>query len=224
MLTQQELKHNVADAAIQTLLPSLDKNTIIGVGTGSTVDLFIDLLAPHRGLFQAAVSSSERSSARLRDHGIPVIDLNQITSMPVYVDGADEIDYQLNMIKGGGGALTREKIVAAVAQQFICIVDESKWVARLGGFPLPVEVVPMATQAVARQLQQWGGTPVLRAGFVTDNGCQILDVAGLNMGEPAQLESRINDIPGVLTCGLFALSGATIALVSTQQGVIRHTA
>lgn len=224
MLTQQELKHNVADAAIQTLLPSLDKNTIIGVGTGSTVDLFIDLLAPHRGLFQAAVSSSERSSARLRDHGIPVIDLNQITSMPVYVDGADEIDYQLNMIKGGGGALTREKIVAAVAQQFICIVDESKWVARLGGFPLPVEVVPMATQAVARQLQQWGGTPVLRAGFVTDNGCQILDVAGLNMGEPAQLESRINDIPGVLTCGLFALSGATIALVSTQHGVVRHTA
>lgn len=224
MLTQQELKHNVADAAVQHLLPTLHQNLIIGVGTGSTVDVFIDLLAPHRGLFKGAVSSSERSSARMRAHGITVIDLNEVTSMPVYVDGADEIDHSLNMIKGGGGALTREKIVASVAQQFVCIVDESKWVAKLGGFPLPVEVVPMAALAVARQLQQWGGTPTLRAGFVTDNGCHILDVAGLNINEPSQLESRINDIPGVLTCGLFALSGANIALVSTQQGVVHHTA
>ena len=224
MLTQQELKHNVAVAAVQHLLPRLDQNLVIGVGTGSTVDLFIDLLAPHRSLFKGAVSSSERSSARLRSHGIAVIDLNEVTSMPIYVDGADEIDHGLNMIKGGGGALTREKIVASVAQQFVCIVDESKWVASLGAFPLPVEVVPMAALAVARQLQLWGGTATLRAGFVTDNGCHILDVVGLNMEEPSQLESRINDIPGVLTCGLFALSGASIALVSTQQGVVRHTA
>lgn len=224
MLTQQELKYNVADAAVHYLLPTLDKNTIIGVGTGSTVDVFIDLLAPHQGLFKAAVSSSERSSERLRAHGIDVIDLNQVSSMPVYVDGADEIDHRLNMIKGGGGALTREKIVASVAQRFVCIVDESKRVAQLGAFPLPIEVVPMAAVAVARRLKQWGGTAVLRAGFVTDNGCHILDVTGLNINQPRQLESDINDIPGVLTCGLFALSGANLALVSTQQGVVRYTA
>ncbi len=221
MLTQTELKQNVANAAVEYVLPLLKPDVVLGVGTGSTVDMFIDALAPHKSRLRGAVSSSERSTARLAALGIQVFDLNQIQGMPVYVDGADEIDHGLNMIKGGGGALTREKIVASVADQFVCIVDESKLVQSLGGFPLPVEVIPMAREAVARRLARLGGKPVLRAGFVTDNACQILDVAGLAIARPAELESVINGIPGVVSCGLFALAGADVALISSQDGVRR---
>jgi ribose 5-phosphate isomerase A len=219
MFTQTQLKESVARAAVEHILPLLAPNVIIGVGTGSTVDLFIDALAPHRSRFRGAVSSSERSSARLASHDIPVFDLNQVENMPVYVDGADEIDHDLNMIKGGGGALTREKIVASAADRFVCIVDESKLVSTLGAFPLPVEVIPMARQVVARRIAAMGGTPRLRVGFITDNGCEILDVEGLAIANPAQMESALNDIPGVVSCGLFAISGASVALVSTQNGV-----
>lgn len=222
MLTQDELKRNVAAAAAEYALTCLQADSVLGVGTGSTVDCFIDAIAAHRDRFRAAVSSSERSTNRMRDLGIEVLDLNEVTDMPLYVDGADELDHGLNMIKGGGGALTREKIVASVARRFVCIVDESKLVQRLGAFPLPVEVIPMARAAVARRLEALGGRPALREGFITDNGCEILDVAGLQIAAPAELESRINDIPGVVSCGLFAISGADLALVSTQGGVRRY--
>lgn len=221
MLTQLELKQNVARAALAHVLPFLRPDLVVGVGTGSTVDLFIDYLAEKRPLFLAAVSSSERSTARLNAAGIKVLDLNRVQSVPLYIDGADEIDHALNMTKGGGGALTREKIVASVAEKFVCIVDESKLVDCLGGFPLPVEVIPMAAAVVARRLAALGGTAVLRDGFVTDNGCRILDVSGLAIKAPAQMESVINNIAGVVTCGLFAIAGADIALVSTQSGVLQ---
>lgn len=219
MLTQDELKRKVAQAAADYALTCLRADSVLGVGTGSTVDCFIDAIAAHRDRFRAAISSSERSTQRMRALGIEVLDLNEVAEMPVYVDGADEIDHGMNMVKGGGGALTREKIVASVARRFVCIVDESKLVDTLGTFPLPVEVIPMAREAVARRLRQLGGEPLLRAGFVTDNGCEILDVAGLRITEPAKLESLVNDIPGVVSCGLFAISGADVALVSTQEGV-----
>lgn len=221
MLTQDDLKRNVAQAAAEYALTCLQPDSVLGVGTGSTVDFFIDAIAVHRDRFRAAVSSSERSTQRMRALGIQVLDLNEVVDMPVYVDGADEIDYAMNMIKGGGGALTREKIVASVARRFVCIVDESKLVERLGAFPLPVEIIPMARAVVTRQLEALGGRPVLRAGFITDNGCEILDVSDLLIESPAQLETRINDIPGVVSCGLFALSGADLALVSSQEGVRR---
>ncbi|MFA7670295.1 MAG: ribose-5-phosphate isomerase RpiA [Burkholderiaceae bacterium] len=221
MLTQDELKRNVAAAAAEYALTCLQADSVLGVGTGSTVDCFIDAIAGHRQRFRAAVSSSERSTRRMVEHGITVLDLNDVVDMPIYVDGADEIDHGLCMIKGGGGALTREKIVASVARRFVCIVDESKVVDRLGAFPLPVEVIPMAREAVARRLLTLGGQPVLRQGFVTDNGCEILDVSGLEISEPAKLEAHINDIPGVVSCGLFAISGADLALVSSQAGVRR---
>ncbi len=221
MLTQTELKQNVANAAVEYVLPFLKSETILGVGTGSTVDIFIDALAPHKDRFRGAASSSERSSERMKAHGIKVFDLNQLEEMPLYVDGADEIDHELKMIKGGGGALTREKIVASVADRFVCIVDESKLVECLGKFPLPVEVIPMAREVVARRLVSLGGRPVLRDGFITDNACEILDVSGLTITKPAELESLINDIPGVVSCGLFAIAGADIALISTQDGVRR---
>lgn len=221
MLSQDELKRNVAQAAAEYAVTCLQPDSVLGVGTGSTVDLFIDAIAEYRDRFRAAVSSSERSTQRMRALGIEVLDLNDVTDMPIYVDGADEIDHSLNMIKGGGGALTREKIVASVARRYICIVDESKVVERLGKFPLPVEVIPMARNVVARRLQALGGRPVLREGFITDNGGEILDVAGLDIPAPAVLESQINDIPGVVGCGLFAISGADLALVSSQSGVRR---
>ncbi|MBV6307100.1 ribose-5-phosphate isomerase RpiA [Candidimonas humi] len=219
MLSQQELKQSVAAAAVEYVLPLLGADVVLGVGTGSTADLFIDALAPHRGRFKGAVASSERSAARLAGHGIEVFDLNEVRGMPVYVDGADEIDAGLNMIKGGGGALTREKIVASVAERFVCIVDESKLVEQLGAFPLPVEVIPMARASVARRLEGMGGRPQLRSGFVTDNGCQILDVSGLRIAAPAAMEAELNNVPGVVTCGLFALAGADVALLATQQSV-----
>ena len=221
MLTQEELKRNVAAAAAEYVLTCVQPDSVLGVGTGSTVDCFIDAIAIHRDRFRAAVSSSERSTRRMQEHGIEVLDLNDVADMPIYVDGADEIDHGLNMIKGGGGALTREKIVASVARRFLCIVDESKLVDRLGAFPLPVEVIPMARASVARRLEGMGGSPMLRQGFLTDNGCEILDVSGLEIPAPAVLESHINDIPGVVSCGLFAISGADLVLVSSQAGVRR---
>ncbi|CAM4061316.1 ribose-5-phosphate isomerase RpiA [Kerstersia similis] len=221
MLSQQQLKQQAADAALAYIEPMLGADVIIGVGTGSTADLFIDGLARYAGRFRGAVASSVRSAERLAGHGIAVLDLNDVTHMPVYVDGADEIDAGMNMIKGGGGALTREKIVASVAEQFVCIADESKLVGRLGRFPLPVEVLPMAREAVARALHGFGGTPTLREGFVTDNGNVILDVAGLEITDPARLEQEINNLPGVVTCGLFALRGANLALLAGRDGVQR---
>lgn len=223
MLTQDDLKQSVAQEAVRHVLPLMDRDGVIGVGTGSTVDFFIDELARHKESFRAAVSSSHRSTERMRQHGIHVIDLNEVESLVAYVDGADEIDRNLAMIKGGGGALTREKIVASLAQQFVCIVDESKLVTRLGRFPLPIEVLPMARNAVARMLAALGGHPVWREGFVTDNGGHILDVEGLcvNTRQAQELETRINDIPGVVCCGFFALAPAHVALVATQQGVNR---
>lgn len=220
MLTQDELKQNVARQAVQHILPLLDADAVIGVGTGSTVDFFIDELAACKQRFKAAVSSSNRSTERMRAHGIPVVDLNEVESLVAYVDGADEINHDLAMIKGGGGALTREKIVASLARKFVCIVDESKLVQTLGRFPLPVEVLPMARSLVARRLSE-KGRPVWREGFVTDNGGHILDVEGLDVDTAGarNLESMINDIPGVVSCGFFALEPAHVALVATQDGV-----
>jgi ribose 5-phosphate isomerase A len=221
MLSQQDLKQQAADAALALIEPLLTAQAVIGVGTGSTADLFIDGLVKYQGRFRGAVASSERSAKRLSALGLLVLDLNEVQTMPVYVDGADEINSQLHMIKGGGGALTREKIVSSVAQQFICIADESKLVESLGRFPLPIEVLPMAREAVARVTQQLGGKPVLRQGFTTDNGNQILDVHGLTINNAPELERQLNNIPGVVTNGLFAIRPAHVALLATQQGVRR---
>ncbi|GGE74022.1 MAG TPA: ribose-5-phosphate isomerase RpiA [Paenalcaligenes hominis] len=219
MYSQDQLKQHAATAAVDYLLPMLTPDTLLGIGTGSTVDVFIDTLAQHKHLFKAAVSSSERSTLRLQQHGITVLDLNDVDSMDWYIDGADEITHHLHMTKGGGGALTREKIVASVAKHFLCIVDQSKVVEQLGAFPLPIEVIPMARRIVTQRLEAIGGRVVWREGFVTDNGNSILDVHGLQITAPAQLEAQINDIPGVVCCGLFAITGASIALVAGQDGV-----
>ncbi len=219
MLSQDALKQQAADAALALVEEFLAPEAIIGVGTGSTAALCIDGLARFKGRFRGAVASSQRSAERLRGHGIEVLDLNDVQRMPIYVDGADEINERLHMIKGGGGALTREKIVASVADRFVCIADESKLVARLGAFPLPIEVIPMATQSVARFMKELGGTPILREGFTTDNGNVILDVSGLSIHDPEALEAQVNHVPGVVTCGLFALAGADVALLATQNGI-----
>lgn len=221
MLSQQDLKQQAADAALALIEPMLTTDAVIGVGTGSTADLFIDGLGKYKGRFRGAVASSERSAKRLAGLGIQVLDLNEVDSMPVYVDGADEINSQLHMIKGGGGALTREKIVASVAKQFVCIADESKLVEKLGVFPLPIEVLPIAREAVARVAKQLGGKPSLREGFVTDNGNQIIDVHGLTIADAPAMERALNNVPGVVTNGLFAISPADIALLATQQGIRR---
>ena len=221
MLSQQELKQQAADAALALIEPMLGRDTVIGVGTGSTADLFIDGLVKYQGRFRGAVASSERSAKRLGSLGILVLDLNDVETMPVYVDGADEINSQLHMIKGGGGALTREKIVSSVARQFVCIADESKLVEHLGRFALPIEVLPIARQAVARATRALGGTPSLREGFVTDNGNQILDIHGLTITDAPLLERQLNNIPGVVTNGLFAIHPANTALLATQQGIRR---
>ena len=214
-MTQDELKKLVGRAALQYVVPG----SIVGVGTGSTVDCFIDALAEIKNTIKGAVSSSERSSARLRNHGIAVLDSSQITGLPVYIDGADEIDHDGNMIKGGGAALTREKIVADLAERFICIADESKLVQVLGAFPLPVEVIPMAAAQVARRLQSLGGQPLLREGVLTDNACQIIDVRGLQISNPLDMEATINQWPGVVTVGIFARIRASVCLLGTRSGV-----
>ncbi|NDV11751.1 ribose-5-phosphate isomerase RpiA [Crenobacter caeni] len=215
MLTANELKL----AAARKALEFVPDDAVIGIGTGSTVNLFIDELAAIKGRIKGAVSSSEASTARLKAHHIPVYDLNTIDEMPIYVDGADEVNHYLHMIKGGGGALTREKIVAAAAQEFICIADESKYVDVLGKFPLPIEVIPMARSFVARELVKLGGHPEMRHDFVTDNGNIILDVHDLAIAKPVELEERINQLPGVVTCGLFARRRADVLVLARQGGV-----
>ncbi len=219
-MSAEEQKAAAGRAAIQHIRPG----SIVGVGTGSTVNHFIDALAGMKDDIRGAVSSSEASTQRLRDHGIDVRDLNDADDLPVYVDGADEINRHLQMIKGGGGALTREKIVAAVAKRFVCIVDASKHVDVLGAFPLPVEVIPMARSYVAHELMKLGGQPELRSGFTTDNGNVILDVHGLQIAEPIELERTINNIVGVVTVGLFAQRRADLLLLGTDDGVQSITA
>lgn len=218
-MTQDELKQAVAQAALKYVV----ENEIVGVGTGSTANFFIDELAKIKHKIKGAVASSDATAARLRGHGIEVFDLNQVTSMPVYIDGADEITAQGAMIKGGGAALTREKIVASVAKQFVCIADGSKLVDVLGKFPLPVEVIPMAQVVVARQLKAIGGDARLRikdgVPVLTDNGNMIIDVHGLDITDPSLLEADINNIVGVVTVGLFARHGANVCLLGTTEGV-----
>jgi ribose 5-phosphate isomerase A len=215
-MSQDLKKQRAAEAALEYVRDG----TVVGVGTGSTVNFFIDALAGLRGRVAGAVSSSEASTLRLRKFGIEVLDLNSTGELDLYVDGADESTRALELIKGGGGALTREKIVAAASRRFICIVDEQKLVDRLGRFPLPVEVIPMARAHVARQLTRLGGEPVLREGFVTDNGNQILDVRGLAIDDPAGLETHINQVAGVVTVVLFALRPADVLLVGMATDVV----
>lgn len=222
-MTQDELKDAVAAAAIAEIEPWLERDTILGIGTGSTANLFIDRLARLRDDFKGAVASSEASAKRLRDHGIEVFELNSVGTVPFYIDGADEVNAHLHMIKGGGAALTREKIVAACAERFICIADASKRVEHLGAFPLPVEVIPMARSYVARELVKLGADPVYREGVVTDNGNQILDCFEFMIDDPVAMEARINAIVGVVTNGLFAARGADVLLLGTEQGVERLT-
>lgn len=214
-MTQDELKQAVAKAAIA----HVPEDCIVGVGTGSTANFFIDELARIKGRLEGAVASSEATAARLKAAGIRVFDLNSVDELPVYVDGADEVTRHLHMIKGGGGALTREKIVAAVAGKFVCIADEAKLKDVLGAFPLPVEVIPMARSYVARELVRLGGHPELRQGFATDNGNIILDVRGLAIVNPVALEGEINQIVGVVANGLFARRGADVLLLGTRDGV-----
>ncbi|MCW8879777.1 MAG: ribose-5-phosphate isomerase RpiA [Kangiellaceae bacterium] len=212
---QQELKIEAAKAALKYIVDG----EIIGIGTGSTVNCFIDLLADHKHRIKAAVSSSEASNAKLEALGIEVIDLNDASDIPVYIDGADEANHNLELIKGGGAALTREKIIAAVAQKFVCIADQSKYVKILGEFPLPVEVIPMARSHVARQIVKQGGDPVYRTGVVTDNGNVILDVHSMEITQPKILESEINQIVGVVTNGLFAQRKADHLILATDEGI-----
>ena len=219
-MNQDQLKQAVARAARDYVAANIGRDAIIGVGTGSTANLFIDQLASLKARLAATVASSEASAQRLRSHGITVVDLNEVEQMSIYVDGADEINAQLMMTKGGGGALTREKIVAAVATTFVCICDESKRVATLGRFPLPLEVIPMARQQVSRQILKLGGEPRLRAGFTTDNGNIIIDVHGLRITDPLQLEQELNNIVGVVANGLFARRGADLLLLATPSGVL----
>jgi ribose 5-phosphate isomerase A len=218
-MTQDELKQAVAHAAIRYVVDG----EIVGVGTGSTANFFIDALGEIRHRIKGAVASSEATAARLAARGVPVFDLNEIDQIPVYIDGADEIDHSGAMIKGGGGALTREKIVASVAEKFICIADQSKLVDVLGKYPLPVEVIPMATSSVTRALRDLGADPVVRmrdgAPYMTDNQGYILDLSGLQINDPKALEQQINQLPGVVSVGLFALKGAAVCLLGTDQGV-----
>lgn len=214
-MTQDEQKRAAAAAAIQ----HIPIGCIVGVGTGSTANYFIDELAKIKNKIEGAVASSDATAQRLKSYGIEVLDLNNVIDLPVYVDGADEITEHLHMIKGGGGALTREKIVAAVARKFICITDQSKLVSVLGNFPLPVEVIPMARSYVAREIVLLGGQPALRRGFITDNGNVILDVHNLQIMNPVELEATLNQITGVVTNGLFARRSADTLLLGTDNGV-----
>jgi ribose 5-phosphate isomerase A len=215
-MDQNEMKQAVAKAALKYV----EIDTIIGVGTGSTANFFIDELATIKHQIKGAVASSEATADRLKSHGIEVFDLNMVNEMSVYIDGADETNKHMHLIKGGGGALTREKIVAAVADKFICIIDETKEVAVLGKFPLPVEVIPMARSYVAREIVKLGGEPVLREGFTTDNGNVILDIHSMDIMEPVKFENQLNSIVGVVTNGLFAARPADVLLVGTPTGVV----
>lgn len=214
-MTQDDMKKAVAEAALQYV----EVGTIVGVGTGSTANFFVDALATIKHKIDGTVASSVATADRLKGHGIPVLDLNEVSEMSVYVDGADESNKYLHLVKGGGGALTREKIVAAVAKKFVCIADESKLVDMLGTFPLPVEVIPMARSYVARELVKLGGKPVYRDGFVTDNGNYILDVHNLTITNPVELEVKLNSLVGVVTNGLFAQRPADVLLLGTPEGV-----
>lgn len=218
-MTQDEMKLGVAKAAIQYITAKLEKDSIIGVGTGSTANFFIQELEAIKHLFDGAVASSNETAARLKQIGVPVYELNDVNELVVYVDGADEFDPQLNLIKGGGAALTREKIVAAVAKEFVCIVDDTKQVDVLGEFPLPVEVIPMARSYVSRELAKLNAQPVYRQGVVTDNGNVIIDVHNLDIHRPADLEQKINGIVGVVTNGLFAQRNADVLLMGTADSV-----
>lgn len=218
-MTPDELKKAVAQAALDFVVPQLENDSIIGIGTGSTANFFIDLLAEHKHKFEGAVASSQASAERLQKHGIPVYGLNGVEVLGFYVDGADEANRKLQLVKGGGGALTREKIVAACSETFVCIADESKWVETLGKFPLPVEVIPMARAYVAREIVALGGRPEHRHSFISDNGNEILDVHDLNIHDPIALENRLNQITGVVSNGLFAARPADILFLGTQHGV-----
>ncbi|HKI61662.1 MAG TPA: ribose-5-phosphate isomerase RpiA [Mariprofundaceae bacterium] len=218
-MTQDEMKRKVAEAA----LAYVEENTIVGVGTGSTANMFIDALATMKDKIRGTVASSEATAKRLQGHGIPVMDLNEalklVDSLSVYVDGADEFDDGMSLTKGGGGALTREKIVAAASDKFICIVDETKRVKHLGAFPLPIEVIPMARELVAGVVVGLGGKPKVREGFITDNGNIIIDVHGLTITDPRELEDELNSVPGVVTNGIFSHQGADVVLMGTPSGV-----
>ena len=219
-MNQDQLKQAVARAAVEYTLNVIDDQSIVGIGTGSTANFFIDMLAEHKARIAGTVASSEASAERLKAHGIPVYDLNAVDEVTIYIDGADEANPHLELIKGGGAALTREKIVAAVAKEFLCIADGSKWVDHLGTFPLPVEVIPMARSHVGRELVKLGGDPVYREGVLTDNGNVILDVHHLHPIAPArELEEKINNITGVVTNGLFALRPADVLLLGRENGV-----
>ena len=214
-MTQDELKKASAEAALEYV----ESGMIVGVGTGSTANYFIDGLARIKGKLEGTVASSEASADRLRGHGIPVLDLNSAGDLQLYVDGADETTRHLHLIKGGGGALTREKVVAAASDKFVCIADDSKLVDVLGAFPLPIEVIPMARSYVARQIVKLGGQPVLREGFTTDNGNVILDVQNMKILDPVELETALDHSTGVVTNGLFARRGADVFLMATSNGV-----
>jgi len=214
-MNQDEMKKAAAEAAIEYV----ENGMIVGIGTGSTANHFIDLLANIKGKIDGTVASSEASAERLRGHGIPVMELNDVGNLSLYVDGADESNKYLHLIKGGGGALTREKIVAGASEKFVCIADDTKLVDVLGAFPLPVEVIPMARSLVARKMVAMGGSPVLREGFVTDNGNIILDVHNLQIMEPVKMETEINQIPGVVTVGIFAERPADILILGGEAGV-----
>lgn len=220
-MNQDQQKRSAAQAALEYVAPKLDASSIVGIGTGSTANAFIDLLADIKHTFNATVASSEASARRLRDHGIQVLDLNAVDGVAVYVDGADEVNAARQLIKGAGGALTREKICAASADEFVCIVDASKRVEVLGAFPLPVEVIPMARGLVARSLRDLGGHPELRHDVVTDNGNVILDVHGLKILDPSALESTINNLVGTVCNGIFAAQAADVVFIASPAGVDR---
>ncbi len=223
-MTQDELKKAVAQAAFERIQTHLHEDSVIGIGTGSTANLFIECLAEAKHLVTSTVASSEETARRLKQHGIPVYDLNSVDEVTVYIDGADEANEYLQLIKGGGAALTREKIITAVAKEFICIADESKFVKVLGNFPLPVEVIPMARSHVGRQIVKLGGDPVYREGVTTDNGNIIIDIYNMSITDPRKLENELNQIVGVVTNGLFAQKPADILLLGKESGVVELSA
>lgn len=223
-MDQNEMKKAVAAAAAKYVEERLEEKSVIGVGTGSTANYFIECLAPFKNRIHSTVASSEETRRRLLALGIPVFDLNSVDEVTFYIDGADEANAQLHLIKGGGGALTREKIIAAVAKNFVCIADQNKYVPVLGKFPLPVEVIPMARSHVGRAIVRLGGDPVYREGFITDNGNQIIDIHNMHIVDPRELEQQLNQITGVVTNGLFAIRPADLLILGTRDGIRTYTA